>query len=289
MARVPRRARLDGRGARCPVGALWGAQTQRAVENFPISGRPVERAGSSGRSRSIKGVAARVNGGLDVVPKVDRPTAIAIAGAADEVVDGAWHDQFPVDVVPDRLGHVVEHERQRGDRAAGDRRGSARPVHPNDHVNASQSSNDVFPSAMHLAAVRASSRRAGARAGAAGASAAPKQREFAPGREGGPHAPDGRHAGDPRPGVRRLRVAGRGRRSSASMTRCPGWASCRSAAPRSAPASTRRSGFAREVIARLAHATGPAAHRGARPLRGAGRPRRARRGERTAARARGRA
>ncbi len=132
-----------------PAGALWGAQTQRAVENFPVSG---ERIGRDliGALASIKGDAALVNGSLGVL---DPDMAAAIHDAAAEVASGTHDDQFPVDVFQTGSGtssnmnanEVIAH-------LASSRLG--RPVHPNDHVNASQSSNDVFPSAIHLAAVR---------------------------------------------------------------------------------------------------------------------------------------
>jgi fumarate hydratase class II len=124
---------------RVPAAALWGAQTQRAVENFPISGRPLP-AEVIHALGLIKAEAARVN-------KVDK----AIADAAEEIVAGAHDDQFPIDSFQTGSGtssnmnanEVIAH-------VASARLGE--PVHPNDDVNMSQSSNDVFPSAVHLAA-----------------------------------------------------------------------------------------------------------------------------------------
>jgi fumarate hydratase, class II len=134
---------------RVPSDARWGAQTQRAVENFPVSGLRVER-GLIGALASIKGAAAVVNLELGVLPE---DVARAIHDSAAEVASGTWDAQFPVDVFQTGSGtstnmnmnEVLAH-------LAGERLG--RPVHPNDEVNASQSSNDVFPSAIHLAAVR---------------------------------------------------------------------------------------------------------------------------------------
>ena len=130
-----------------PVAARWGAQTQRAIENFPISGErvPLELIHALG---SIKGVAATVNGRLRVIPK---DVAAAIHDAASEMSLGAFDDHFPLDVFQTGSGtstnmnanEVLAH-------VASERLG--RPVHPNDDVNASQSSNDVFPSALRLAA-----------------------------------------------------------------------------------------------------------------------------------------
>ena len=132
-----------------PADALWGAQTQRAVDNFPVSG---ERIGRDliGALGSIKGCAARVNGELGVL---DADMADAIHDAAADVARGKHDDQFPVDVFQTGSGtssnmNANEVIATLASRALG------RAVHPNDHVNASQSSNDVFPSAIGLAAVR---------------------------------------------------------------------------------------------------------------------------------------
>jgi fumarate hydratase, class II len=132
-----------------PADALWGAQTQRAVDNFPISG---ERIGRDliGALGCIKGVAARVNGELGVI---DARLAEAIHAAAAAVARGEHDDAFPLDVFQTGSGtssnmNANEVIATLAARALG------RPVHPNDHVNASQSSNDVFPSAIALAAVR---------------------------------------------------------------------------------------------------------------------------------------
>src|SRR5215203_4041332 len=134
---------------RVPADARWGAQTQRAVDNFPVSGLRLEPALVSALA-AIKGAAATVNGRLRVV---DRKTATAIADAAAEVVAGASADQFPVDVF--QTGSGTSSNMNMNEvlaSLASERTGT--PVHPNDHVNASQSSNDVFPSAVQVAAVR---------------------------------------------------------------------------------------------------------------------------------------
>ena len=134
---------------RVPADAKWQAQTQRAVENFPISGMPIERA-LIGALASIKGAAAMVNGRLKVIPK---DVAEAIHAAATEVASGGWDDHFPVDVF--QTGSGTSSNMNMNEvlaTLASEVRGA--PVHPNDHVNASQSSNDVFPSAIHVAAAR---------------------------------------------------------------------------------------------------------------------------------------
>lgn len=133
-----------------PADALWGAQTARAVENFPISGRPVP-AGVVHALARLKAAAAEVNADLGVL---DADRARAIAAAAAQVAEGRHDDQFPIDVfqtgsgtstnmnvneVVARLAHLE----------------TGIDVHPNDHVNAGQSSNDTFPSALRIAATTA--------------------------------------------------------------------------------------------------------------------------------------
>jgi fumarate hydratase class II len=135
---------------RVPAQALWAAQTQRAVENFPVSGRGLEPAQIHALAR-IKGAAARVNGSLGVVEK---ELAEAIEAAAEEVVSGTHDDQFPVDVFQTGSGTSSNMNMNEVLAALATRR-AGRTVHPNDHVNASQSSNDMFPSSIHLAATEA--------------------------------------------------------------------------------------------------------------------------------------
>src|SRR4051812_12543606 len=132
-----------------PDDARWGAHTQRAVDNFPISGEPIRRE-LIGALASFKGAGATVNGRLGVL---DDDMAAAIHDAAAEVARGDYDDQFPIDVFQTGSGtssnmNMNEVIASLASETLG------RPVHPNDHVNASQSSNDVFPSAIHLAAVR---------------------------------------------------------------------------------------------------------------------------------------
>src|ERR687898_2555934 len=134
---------------RVPSAALYKAQTQRAVENFPISGLPIDPALIAALGL-IKGAAAKVNAELGVL---DAGIADAIAGAADPVVRGDWDEHFPIDVFQTGSGtssnmNTNEVIATLATEALG------KPVHPNDHVNASQSSNDVFPSAIHIAATQ---------------------------------------------------------------------------------------------------------------------------------------
>ncbi len=135
---------------RVPVNALWRAQTQRAVENFPISGQRLQR--SQIRALGLlKAAAARVNQRLGIL---DADLAQAIASAAEEVAAGHYDDQFPIDVFQTGSGtssnmNANEVIATLASRALG------REVHPNDHVNASQSSNDTFPTTIHVAATEA--------------------------------------------------------------------------------------------------------------------------------------
>jgi fumarate hydratase, class II len=133
-----------------PADALWRAQTQRAVENFPISGRGLERAQIRALGL-LKSAAARVNERLGVL---DADLAQAIATAADEVADGQHDDNFPIDVFQTGSG-TSSNMNANEVIATLATRALDKPVHPNDHVNASQSSNDTFPTTIHVAATEA--------------------------------------------------------------------------------------------------------------------------------------
>ncbi|WP_019181207.1 aspartate ammonia-lyase [Microbacterium yannicii] len=131
---------------RVPKNALYAAQTQRAVENFPISGDPLEPAQIVALAR-IKKAAALANKELGTL---DGAIADAIAGAADLIIAGEHADQFPIDVYQTGSGtssnmNMNEVLATLATQALGS------TVHPNDHVNASQSSNDVFPTSVHIA------------------------------------------------------------------------------------------------------------------------------------------
>jgi fumarate hydratase class II len=130
-----------------PADALWGAQTQRAVQNFPISGEPLHRDLIAALA-AIKGAAAAVNGELGIL---DGPTAAAIHDAAARISRGEYLSQFPIDVF--QTGSGTSSNMNANEVIAALASATlGRRVHPNDAVNASQSSNDVFPSAIHLAA-----------------------------------------------------------------------------------------------------------------------------------------
>jgi fumarate hydratase, class II len=158
---MKKRIEKDTMGA-LPVDAemLYGAQTARAVLNFQISGRPVGRDMIAALGR-IKKAAARVNRSLGLL---DSASANVIEIAADEVISGALDAHFPVDVFQTGSGtssnmNANEVIANRAVQLLGGTVGSKEPVHPNDHVNLGQSSNDVFPAAIHLAAVSAVERR----------------------------------------------------------------------------------------------------------------------------------
>ncbi|WP_255975270.1 class II fumarate hydratase [Streptomyces longispororuber] len=138
---------------RVPADAKWRAQTQRAVENFPVSGQRLERAHIEALAR-IKGAAAKVNAELGVL---DKDVAEAIVAASAEVADGRWDDEFPVDVFQTGSGTSSNMNTNEVLATLATERlsGTGLTVHPNDHVNASQSSNDVFPSSIHIAATAA--------------------------------------------------------------------------------------------------------------------------------------
>jgi fumarate hydratase class II len=135
---------------RVPKDALWRAQTQRAVENFPLSGITVDQELIRALA-AIKGAAAVVNGELGIV---DRDIAAAISDAATAIArDGEHLDQFPIDVYQTGSGTSTNMNTNEV-LATLASTSLGRDVHPNDHVNASQSSNDTFPSAIHVAATR---------------------------------------------------------------------------------------------------------------------------------------
>jgi fumarate hydratase class II len=135
---------------RVPKDALWRAQTQRAVENFPISGTPLEAAHIRALAQ-VKAACARANAELGVL---EQDMADAIVAAAAEVSAGKHDGEFPIDVFQTGSG-TSSNMNTNEVLATLATRSLGRDVHPNDHVNASQSSNDVFPTSIHLAATAA--------------------------------------------------------------------------------------------------------------------------------------
>ncbi|MFV0460626.1 MAG: class II fumarate hydratase [Actinomycetales bacterium] len=151
------RTETDSMGSmEVPADRYWGAQTQRSIENFPIGrdtfvmGRPVVRA-----LGILKKAAAQANADLGELPP---EVAALMAEAAQEVIDGRLDESFPLVVFQTGSGtqsnmNANEVIANRAIELAGGRLGSKQPVHPNDHVNRGQSSNDTFPTAMHIAVV----------------------------------------------------------------------------------------------------------------------------------------
>ena len=137
---------------RVPINALWRAQTQRAVENFPISFRPLERTQIRALGL-LKGACAQVNKDLGLL---DSEKADAIIAAAAEIADGQHDDQFPIDVF--QTGSGTSSNMNANEVIAGIAAANGVTVHPNDDVNMSQSSNDTFPTATHIAATEAAVR-----------------------------------------------------------------------------------------------------------------------------------
>jgi len=152
---VDYRVETDSLGeVRVPRDAWYGAQTQRAIENFPISGMRAHPEFVRATAQ-VKLAAARANARLG---KLDRAIAEAIARAAQEVIDGGLRDEFVVDVFQAGAGtshnmNANEVIANRANAALGGARGAYAPVHPNDHVNMSQSTNDVIPTAIRVAAL----------------------------------------------------------------------------------------------------------------------------------------
>ena len=134
---------------RVPAQAKWAAQTQRAVENFPISGLRVERSLIAALAQ-LKGAAAQANLRLKV-GGIDRDVATAISAVANDVAEGRWDAEFPIDVYQTGSGTSTNMNMNEVLATLATEK-LGRPVHPNDQVNASQSSNDMFPSAIHVAA-----------------------------------------------------------------------------------------------------------------------------------------
>ena len=137
-----------------PMHAYYGVQTLRAMRNFPVSGQPMPTAFLKAHAR-LKKAAAMVNHELGLL---DATRATAIAQAADEIIAGQLADQLPVDIYQTGSGtstnmNLNEVLASRANELLGGKRGDKSPVHPNDHVNMGQSSNDTIPTSLHVAAL----------------------------------------------------------------------------------------------------------------------------------------
>jgi len=153
MSEIEYRIEHDTMGeVRVPVAALWRAQTQRAVENFPISGRGLERTQIRALGL-LKSACAQVNADLGLLAP---EKAAAIKAAAAEIADGKHDDQFPIDVF--QTGSGTSSNMNTNEVIASIAAANGVTVHPNDDVNMSQSSNDTFPTATHIAATEAAVR-----------------------------------------------------------------------------------------------------------------------------------
>ena len=219
-----------------PAEAYYGAQTTRALLNFPISGLRFPRSFIRAMGL-IKGAAAEVNRDLDLL---DGALADAISQASGEVAEGRFDDQFVVDIFQTGSGtstnmNANEVISNRAIEILGGERGSRDPVHPNDHVNIGQSSNDVIPTAIHVAALEGIESRLVPALERLRASLESKSEEFMPIVKTGRTPPPGR---DAHPSRGRSSWATRARLSAA-------WSACRAPSrtcrrwPLAAPPSAR--------------------------------------------------
>ena len=200
-----------------PADALWRAQTQRAVENFPISGTPLEPRLVHALG-AVKAAAAVVNGELGVLD--------ADAGRGDRAPRprggrGPPRRPLPGRRLPDRVGHLLQHERQRGDRLAGRPRPASRCTPTTTSTPASRATTPSRPP-IHVAATLAVVDDLLPALDVLAGSLEAQGRGVRRRREVRPHPPDGRDAGDARPGVRRLRRHGALRRRAARRRAPPG-------------------------------------------------------------------
>ena len=225
-----------------PGDAYWGAQTQRSIENFPFGPReamPVEIVHALG---FVKQAAARVNARHRRARRRARrgDPAGGGRGRARARID----DQFPLVIWQTGSGtqsnmNANEVIAGRANEILTGERGGKSPVHPNDHVNKGQSSNDSFPTAMHIAAARAVDMRLIPALQTMHRRLAAQARGVGPDRQDRPHPSPGRDAADPRPGIFRLCRPDRGQYRAGARRSCRASTGSPRAAPRSAPASTR--------------------------------------------------
>ena len=209
---------------------LWGGETTKAVANFPISGEPIPVPVIRWLGR-IKAAAARVNAELGLL---DAGRASASPPAADRVAERRVRRPVPDRRLPDRLGHLLEHERQRGDRQPAPARA---PTPTTTSTWASPPTTCSRPLSISPRSTRPATTCC-RRSTRSRRSLQAKADEFHGHRQGGPHAPDGRGAGHARPGVLGLCRAGTAGRAASRATRCRRSRRSRSAAPPPAPGST---------------------------------------------------
>jgi len=271
--------RLDGRHARPRRRALRRAKRRGPWENFPISdlrlGRPFIAA-----LGLIKWACAEVNHSLGVLD--DRRRSL-IQQAAQEVIDGKLDSQFVVDVFQTGSGtstnmNANEVIASRANEIATGKRGGKEPVHPNDHVNMQQSSNDAIPTAIHVAAVGGDAGRAAAGAGPLGRGAGGEGAGVRRRGEDRANSPSGRDADPAGAGVERACAPGATRRDARPSRRSARSASCRSAGRPVGTGINSHPDFARRAIKVIAEKDGHRVRRGAESFRGTGGEGRGRRG-----------
>ena len=190
-----------------PADSYWGAQTERSIEQFPV--RPARA--DAGRDRPRSGLRQAGGGAGECAARrcSSRRLAEAIQQAAGEVARGDLDNQFPLVIWQTGSGtqsnmNANEVIAGRANEMLTGKRGGKEPVHPNDHVNKSQSSNDSFPTAMHVAAARAVDRRLLPALEAHARAAGRPGQALGLDRQDRPHPSAGRDAADARPGIFRL-------------------------------------------------------------------------------------
>ena len=193
---------------------LWGGETTKAVDNFPVSGErvPVPVVRWLGRLKARRGLASTASSAGST-----RSSPSGSPTAGDAVAAGEHDDQFPVDVF--QTGSGTSSNMNANEVIA---KLAGEGAHANDHVNMGQSSNDVFPSAVHLAALGEVTHDLLPAMGGLEAALEAKADAVRRRGQGRPHPPDGRGPGHPRPGVRRLRGAGAARRAADRGDPAPG-------------------------------------------------------------------
>ncbi len=259
-----------------PADRYWGAQAQRSLGNFKIGW---EKQPASGRPGARRRQARRRRGQHGARPARSQARPDHRRGRAGSRSTASSTTHFPLVVWQTGSGtqsnmNANEVISNRAIEMLGGVMGSKKPVHPNDHVNMSQSSNDTYPTAMHIACAERDHHRPAAGAAAPARALDAKAKACRPHHQDRPHPHAGRHAADARPGILRLcrSRSQNGIAAHRADAARPAWSS-RRAAPRSAPASTRRSALPRRSPSRSPPSPHLLLHLGAEQVRGARRPR----------------
>ena len=256
-----------------PADRLWGAQTQRSLEHFRISSEkmPPELDPRAAAGQARRRAASTLELGALAADKARGDRRRGRRGAG-----GQARRRVSAGGLADRLGHADQHERQRGARqprlasSSAARAAKTRLVHPNDDVNSGQSSNDVFPTAMHVAAARGGRRSSCCRRCERCAKRwRAKAAAFRRHRQDRPHAPAGRDAAHAGPGVLRLRRAARRTRRRTSRRRCRTCCELAQGGTAVGTGLNAHPEFGARVAAELAATTGLAVRQRAQQVRGA--------------------